>query len=597
MTGFWSRLFWAVLAVLILAALLSSYVVEWLWMGALGYERVFWTILTTQLGLFLAATLIVFLYLWIDLRLVARTVSMEALIRSSAEQLGELTDEAEIAEKAQQARGFRWIAVGAALIPAVLAGLVYAGSWDTYVRFAGGGAFGRADPIFGNDIGFYVFSLPFWQMVETTVVLVAGLGTLLVALAYLQSGVIDRGARGRLRMPRAALIHLMANVGLFALALAFGHWLSRFELLTDPSGAVQGAGYTDVIVRRWALWAAAAAAIALVVVFAWIALANRAPRAAVIGAGAYVAFVMVSLAVAPVLVQQFLVEPNEFELERPYLEHNIAFTREAYGLAELRERSYDPGATLSMQDIRDNQATIDNIRIWDWRPLRQTFRQLQQIRAYYEFHDVDVDRYRYGDEYRQMMLSVRELSQTLPERAQTWVNRHLQYTHGYGVVMAPAAAVSDNGRPVLTVRDLPPVSPEGLSIARPAIYYGERQAGYRIVSTGLDEFDYPSMSTRAIRAMAGSRSARRSCGRSSPGRWAISASCSPTTSTSAAGSSSGGRCRNASRRSRPSCASTRIPIPSSMTAGSTGSRTPTRLPTPIPIPRRQPAASTISAIR
>lgn len=491
MKRIWSRLLIAVLAILILAVLLSATVVEWLWMGALGFERVFWTILSTQAGLFVVAFLIVFLFLWIDLRLVARAISLEALVKSGAERLGRLTDEPAVAEMAQRGRGLRWVAAGAALVPAVIVGLVYAGSWDVLIRFSGGGAFGATDPVYNNDIGFYVFTLPFLQLVETTAIVVIGLGTLLVVLAYLQSGTIDRDSKGRMRMPRAALVHIMANVGLLALALAFGHYLSRFELLTDTSGAVQGAGYTDVMIRRWALWIAAAAALGLVGLFAWIALANRRPRTAVIGAGAYAAFVMLALAVLPVMVQQFIVEPNEFQLEQPYLRHNITMTREAYGLDALTQRSYDPVASLSMQDIRDNQTTIDNIRIWDWRPLRQTYRQLQQIRTYYEFHDVDIDRYQVGDSYTQMMLSVREMSQTLPERARSWVNRHLQYTHGYGLVMSPAAGVSESGRPTLAVRDLPPVSPEGLEITRPAVYYGERQAGYRIVSTGIDEFDYP----------------------------------------------------------------------------------------------------------
>ena len=167
-------------------------------------------------------------------------------------------------------------------------------------------------------------------------------------------------------------------------------------------------------------------------------------------------------------------------------------------------RAYEPSATLDMAAIEANRDTINNIRLWDWQPLKQTFRQLQQIRSYYTFEDVDVDRYRVGDSQRQVLLSARELSRDLPGKGITWVNRRLQYTHGYGLVMAPAADKTPDGRPVFTIADIPPVAPPSLGVTQPAIYYGEEDQGYRIVNTSVPEFDYPAtrMSTPATRAMA-----------------------------------------------------------------------------------------------
>jgi hypothetical protein len=208
-------------------------------------------------------------------------------------------------------------------------------------------------------------------------------------------------------------------------------------------------------------------------------------------AGGYLVILAVSLFVAPWMVQAFKVEPNELELETPFLRHNIAFTRHAFGIDDIDERSYGTLDELTPEDLGRNQQTIDNIRLWDWRPLTQTVRQLQRIRTYYEFNDVDVDRYRVDDAYRQVMVAARELSNELPDQAETWVNRHLQYTHGYGLAMNLTAKKSEHGVPEFLVKDLPPSAVGGLAVTEPAIYYGEENSGYRIVSTAVKEFDYP----------------------------------------------------------------------------------------------------------
>ena len=281
---------------------------------------------------------------------------------------------------------------------------------------------------------------------------------------------------------------ILANAILFLLAWASGYVLDRYDLLIDSSGAVFGAGYTDVTIRRWALWAAAVITVAFAVGLYILASRGRAGQ------------LPISLAASPEAWSRFwasfLCRPAVCRAQRararnPYLRRNIAFTRAAFGLETVEERAYSADASLDAATIDANRDTVDNIRLWDWRPLSQTFKQLQQIRTYYTFLDVDIDRYRFGDNYRQVLLSARELSRELPGKGVTWVNRRLQYTHGFGVVMSPAADKTPDGRPVLLVKDLPPETPPGLSLDEAAIYYGEEDSGYRIVTTGVREFDYP----------------------------------------------------------------------------------------------------------
>ena len=210
------------------------------------------------------------------------------------------------------------------------------------------------------------------------------------------------------------------------------------------------------------------------------------------GIGGAVGAHVVLLGILPAAIHAIYVDPNELARERPYLEHNIAFTRRAFGIDGVSERDYSAEAGLAMRDLANNGDTIRNIRLWDYRPLLRTFRQIQQIRLYYQFYDVDVDRYRLTDGYRQTMLAARELTPELPERAETWVNRHLQYTHGYGVAMSLAAQEGEEGTPTLVVKDLPPVATRGAPVGNPAIYYGEHMPDYVIVPSGIRELDYPS---------------------------------------------------------------------------------------------------------
>jgi uncharacterized membrane protein (UPF0182 family) len=482
------RVFWLGWAIVVLFLLASAAELlgELLWFQELGYASVFWRILLTKLLLLVVSTVLVAAYLLANLLILARQVDLPATIHAVFYH----NHHAPTPAPALSDRRLKMLLAALSLVVALVIGLTYPADWDGYLRFAFAQDFGKTDPVFGHDLGFYVFVLPFMEKLQNTVTLLAFLTTALLGTAYAKAGVLQYTRGQGIKAPRGVRNHLLVNGSLFLLGWASGYVLDRYDLLTDSSGAVFGAGYTDVMVTRWALWAAAAVTVAFAAGLYILLLRGRAAHTPIL-LGGFAGGMFALLGFLPFSVQQFVVEPNELERETPYLERNIAFTRAAFGLETIETRAYSADTKLDAATIDANRDTVDNIRLWDWRPLSQTFKQLQQIRTYYTFVDVDVDRYRFGDDYLQVLLSARELSPELPGRNETWLNRRLQYTHGFGIVMSPAAKKTPDGRPVLLVKDLPPETPPGLPLDEAAIYYGEEVSGYRIVTTGVREFDYP----------------------------------------------------------------------------------------------------------
>jgi uncharacterized membrane protein (UPF0182 family) len=475
---------------LVVAALL---VAHWLaslyWFEAIGYPVMFWRPLLIRLGLFVVVFAVVLVFVWINLHLFISQVGRHQGARPhGAPQPGALL----IAGGTMQVRA-RWLVLGEGLVAALVAfvvGLGFSGSWESFIRFVWAKPFGQTDPVFHHDIGFYVFRLPFLNDIQNALSILTFLATALIAWGYIRAGLLHYRSGQGLVGPRAAIRHLLVNAVLFLLAWAAGYVLDRYGLLTSSSGVVFGAGYTALHVTRWALWAAAALTLALAGTLV-LTLTTRWAWLLPFGVGGLIAVWLAIVVVLPAIFQSFVVEPNELALETPYLARNIAATREAFGLHTVEVRRYDPKPTLDMAAIAANRDTIANIRLWDWQPLEQTFRQLQQIRSYYTFLDVDVDRYHLGGAYRQVLLSARELSDQLPGNNQSWINRRLQYTHGFGLVMSPAAEKTPDGLPVLIIQNIPPESPPSLPISQGAIYYGEEGTGYRVVDTGIKELDYP----------------------------------------------------------------------------------------------------------
>ncbi len=476
---------------------------ELLWFGSFGYEEVFWRLRIAKVTMFAAAFIPAFAYVLINLLVLARLADLQSLVGSGghagASQSGSI--QAIAAAQLQALRLTRLVILVSAAAAAIF-GFAFYSQWDRLLRLIWSQDFGISDPIYLRDIGFYVFVLPFLNLTQNSLVLLTSSGTLLLGLVYLRAGNLRFGARTQIAADPKVLRHLIANAVLPLAAWAWGYYLDRFELLTRSAGAVFGAGYTDVHIVLAVLWVAVGATIGLIGVLVWVAAAG-APRLAMYGIGVYVIILLAATVVIPRSFQRLIVEPNELELETPFLRHNIALTRAAYGLEKIEERFHTTTGKLDVARMRENQSTIDNIRIWDHRPLSQTFRQLQQIRTYYSFGDVDVDRYRIDGEYRQVMLAARELSAELPGKGNSWVNRHLQYTHGYGLAMCLAAETDDQGGPVFTVKDLPPEGSPDLRVSRPEIYYGTEMTNYQLVPTGVKEFNYPAGDQNVYTSYAG----------------------------------------------------------------------------------------------
>ena len=380
-----------------------------------------------------------------------------------------------------------YIVAGSMLV--LLLARVGSGQWLLWLRFLHDQPFGLADPIFARDIGFYVFELPFLRFLTSFLLGAIILSFVAVSAVYMSAGGI-RVQESIVVLPRPGA-HLSVLSGLFLLVMAGIYRLKIHGLLYSDDWVAFGAGYVDANVQVWTYWLLVlmyAAAGALLVANARAANGRRLRLASV----ALVVSAILLGIIPSSLTQTFVVEPSELAREAPYIRHNLEATRRAYGLDRIEEQTFASADQLSAADIVANPLTIRNVRIWDERPLVQTYQQVQEIRPYYVFPGVDVDRYTVDGVYRQVMLSARELAvNRLPVQARSWVNERLQYTHGYGIAMSPVNEVTSDGLPDLLVRDIPPVSAPGLEIDRPEIYYGERTRSYVIVNSSTQEFDYP----------------------------------------------------------------------------------------------------------
>jgi len=465
------------LVLFVLFMLLSGFYTDLLWFQSLGLSSVFWTAMKAKIGVFLAFGLLSLIFFLANL-LIARTLSGWGGFFLAGQRYYVTSRMANV------------VLVVVALALSLLNGIGTISQWDTVLRYLNQRPFGVLDPIFSQDVAFYVFTLPVYRFLRLWLMEVLFLTLLGTAAVYLGVQLVA-WRQLKLSLPLKAWLHLAALGAVFLLLLAWGYRLSAFELLYSPRGVAFGAGYTDIhaqlLAYNLSFWT-----VILCVLLLLGGVVSRRPWILAIGGGLWLVVAVGVGGVYPALMQQFDVQPNELIKERPYIEYNIDLTRRAYGLDKIQERDFGSVADLTTEALAEAEPTIKNIRLWDYRPLRDTYAQIQEIRSYYEFVEVDVDRYYLDGDYRQVTLSAREMA-TEQLQSRTWVNEHLQFTHGYGLVMSPVNAVTPEGLPELLVRDLPPrTSTIGLEIARPEIYYGEKTDNYVFVNSTLEEFDYPS---------------------------------------------------------------------------------------------------------
>jgi len=491
------RLILALIIVLVLVAVTIGvdFYTDWLWFGSIGLTSVYTTVLSHQVILFVAAFAL-FLALYLPSAFLARRLAREFEHLSPPDEdvlwayiarVG-----ARIGEQSAYSAIIRAGILVLGVLLAVIMGSVASGQWLTLARFWEQVPFGFTDPVFGRDISFFVFTLPFvraahsWLLGTLVLVATTTFAVYAVVSAYELGVNLERVL---FNLSRAVKLHIAAIVAGLMLLVAANHLLDVYELVYSTRGVTYGASYTDVRAEIPALYVMAAVA-AMVAVLTLFSAYIGSLRPAVTGLAAWTIVAVIGGLGIPSFVEAFDVKPNQLEKERPYIENGIAMTRRAFGLDAIQESFFPAEDAVTANDIKENPETIRNIRLWDPRPLQETLNQIQSIRSYYTFTDVDVDRYNVNGGYRQVMLAVRELNrQGLPAQAQTWVNQRLKFTHGYGVTMVLVAAVAEEGRPRLIVQDVPPRG--DVPITRPEVYFGTRPSEYALIRTTEAEFDFP----------------------------------------------------------------------------------------------------------
>ncbi|MEW5784731.1 MAG: UPF0182 family protein [Bacillota bacterium] len=479
-------LLFIIIGVILLAVVFTgtSFFLDLLWFKDLAVESVYWTQNIARWGLRLAAWLFLFAFIFTNLLLTRRFILSfpNLAIREQLMASGYM--------HFFTPRRLVFLFLAAAGVLSYMCSGFAAGYWMELLKFINAVPFQVSDPIFGVDVAFYVFKLPLLRFLYGYLMMTFIVTLILVGLIYIVLNLPAQRSQRWALPPGTGLMHITVLLAAVFGLKAWDYRLQQLELVLSSRGVVFGAGYTDIHANFRVLQVLMLLAILIALLFLVNAFLRR-PRLILYGILALIGVSILGGWAYPAAIQGFVVEPSEFAYEKEYLQYNINFTRHAYGVEDFTNRQYAALDTLTWDDLLENPGTINNVRLWDCRPLRDTLNELQAIRPYYRFFDVDIDRYTVDEEYRQVMLAARELDKNrLAAQAQTWVNLHLQYTHGYGATVSPVNEVSAEGLPRYFLRDIPPVTASGLTLAEPSIYFGELTDDYVIVNTKTPEFHY-----------------------------------------------------------------------------------------------------------
>ena len=481
-----------IIAIVIIFATLSSivaFIIDYKWFSELGYTQIFFKELLTKtkvgIPIFITLTILLFVYF----KTLKKIYNKKML---------------EFESKDLSRKFNRWIFVGSAALSALLSLIITNRLWYKILEFVNYTSFGIKDPIFDKDMSFYIFKLPLLEEIYSvgiTILFIIALVTavffaLIMASKGKESIIQDiRDRRIDIKDIYTQFMTLASKqvgiiLGVFFLLLAFSFVLKTYTLLYSPRGVAYGASYTDLHVTLWVYRVSIGLSVlsAVLVVLAGF---KKKVRLALLGPGLLIAVSILGNIVA-LGVEGFIVSPNQLTKEEPYIKDNIKYTQMAYGLDKIEEKEFPAEQNINAESLKNNKATIDNIPINDRAPTLSMYNSLQGFRRYYEFKNLDVDRYDIDGKYTQVFLSARELNQEkIDERSRTWVNKHLKYTHGFGLAVSPTNKVGPSGQPELIVKDIPPKTTKGLEIKEPRIYYGELTNDYIITNTKAKEFDYP----------------------------------------------------------------------------------------------------------
>jgi len=464
---------------------------EYLWFQDVGFSSIFLKIWGFKLGLLFLSFIFVCLFLYINIVIALR---VRAKFLNEPRVVGDNAfidwDKLPITKGITFLHKMKWIKWVIIVMFGIILSSLWIINWEKVLLFLNAVAFDKTDPLFNRDLGFYFFSYPFFQLIQGWCTSILVVTLLLVCAIYFSSQIISIERRN-IGIKKQAKVHLSILVAILFVLMAWAFQLGMVQLLYSSSGIVYGAGYTDI--HADLMGYRIMFGIALVV--AILTLVNIFRHGILLPLEGIAVLVLVSVLLKgfyPTIIQNFVVKPNEIKKEQPYIDYHIQYTRDAYQLSQIKEKTISINYQLSGDAVKNNKATFDNIRLWDHRPLLKTLSQLQEIRLYYDFNDVDIDRYWINGEYRQVMLAARELNaDQIPIKARNWINQKLTYTHGYGVVVLPVNKKTTEGLPQFYMYDIPPKSSVDLPITQPAIYFGEATNQYIIVNTKTNEFDFP----------------------------------------------------------------------------------------------------------
>jgi uncharacterized membrane protein (UPF0182 family) len=491
--GAWlRRAFLGLLVVAVLFSVLDGFLIDAAWFREVGFADRFWTVVGTRLGLGGAFGLIFFVLLYVNLR-IARALS-PSLLQTAAGRFDPIARYRMALEPI-----LRWLLPLAAAAVALVVGLGVTGRWEEYLlwRNSSGVVFGTTDPIFGRDIAYYVFTLPWHRFVQSWLFSSLVGVTILTAFAHLVWGGIRPDAGGPIgaRVTPQVKAHLSVLIGLIVLVKAWGYLLGQYGLLASVRGVVVGASFTDIEAQLPALRLLVVVAVVCAVLFL-VNIRLRGWALPVIAVGLLAVVSVLAGGAYPAFVQRFRVEPQELQRERPFIERNIAATRAAFGLDEVEAVNRAVASAVTAEDAKVEESVLANIRVWRPDILQDGIKSLQRIRQYYEFADVDVDRYVIDGERRLVMVSAREITQSGIPGGGTWQNRHLVFTHGYGAVATTVNTATPEGAPVFTLKDIPAVGEPAIDEVGQRVYFGElTDVPFVVVGTGTEELDYQGTAT------------------------------------------------------------------------------------------------------
>jgi len=466
---------------------------DWLWFKELNFEKTFTIMFLSNFILRLLIGVVFAAVIYLNLHFTKKPINKFINVKTDSKVENLFGEERNQIFEWLNKKRLNLMYLLASIVFGFLFSSISSESWKMVLKFLNKTEFNTVDPIFNNDISFYVFSLPFYSFLREMGMVVIVISLILVGAIYIIFTGIHSFSEISGKLSSRAKKHMSILVFVFLVFKAWDYRLQMYNILFSADGVVFGAGYTDVNANLlgYRVLFVTVIFVALAVLYS---LFKNNYKPLVWGIGAWVLLSIVFTGVYPAFVQQYSVEPNEINREEEFIENNIQMTLKAYGLDGVETDDFElSDDDLTYDELMEYETVVDNIRLWDYRPLQDTYNQLQALRQYYTFQDIDIDRYQLGDDYTQVMLGARELDQNaLATQAQTWVNKTLKYTHGLGVTMSPGGQVRANGQPEFLIQDIPPkVNNENINLDNPSIYYGEKTDNYVIVNTDETEFHYP----------------------------------------------------------------------------------------------------------